>query len=296
MSPNPNKTSALGAIIILVTACSTSISAQTPAVVNGFTAKPDLIPETKETALKKKSVPLAEGTDPTSGPAAASEVSPRTQDSDLVWVNANTKVAAGDEGREAIRKAPPASRKAPPVSPQTASSDEWQFQVSPYFWLASLHGTGGVGNRTAQVDESFSDIFHSLDFALMGLFEARKGKLFVLTDLEYVAVSDDKATPGPLFSNVNAKFKTFIFDPEVGYRVYYDPDKGASVDILVGSGCRRTIRRTLQSPGRIRSKRRSTAITPVPLSYTSMCVIQRPVTFQRTSRSTVISSGCCVRQ
>jgi len=234
MSPNPNKTSALGVIIILVTACSISISAQTPAAVNGLTAKPDLIRETKETALKKKSVPLAEGTDPTTGPAAASEVSPRTQGSDLVRVNANTKVAAGDEGREAIRKAPPASRKAPPVSPQTSSSDEWQFQVSPYFWLASLHGTGGVGNRTTQVDESFSDIFHSLDFALMGLFEARKGKLFVLTDLEYVAISDDKATPGPLFSAVNAKFKTFIFDPEVGYRIYDDPDKGASVDVLGG--------------------------------------------------------------
>jgi len=73
-----------------------------------------------------------------------------------------------------------------------------------------------------------------LDFALMGVFEARKGKLVVLTDLEYVAVSDDKATPGPLFSNVNAKFKTFIFDPEVGYRVYDDPAKGAYVDVLGG--------------------------------------------------------------
>ena len=47
----------------------------------------------------------------------------------------------------------------------------------------------------------------------MKTFEARKGKFVSLTDLEYVAVSDDKATPGPLFSNVDAKFKTFIFDP-----------------------------------------------------------------------------------
>lgn len=118
--------------------------------------------------------------------------------------------------------------------PQTDSSDEWQFQVSPFFHLAGLHGTGGVGNRTTQVDESFSDVFHVLNFAIMGTFEARKGKLFSLTDLEYVSVSDEKATPGPLFSDLEANFKTFIFDTEVGYRVFDDPDNGASVDVLGG--------------------------------------------------------------
>ena len=127
-----------------------------------------------------------------------------------------------------------AARSAETVVPQGTSTNKWQFQFSPYFWLASLHGTGGIGNRTTQVDESFSDIFHSLDFALMGVLEARKGKFVTLTDVEYVAVSDNKATPGPLFSNVNAKFKTFIFDPEAGYRVLDHPDKGAFVDVLGG--------------------------------------------------------------
>jgi opacity protein-like surface antigen len=68
----------------------------------------------------------------------------------------------------------------------------------------------------------------------MGVFEARKGKLVFLTDLEYVSIEDEGATPGPLFSNVTAKFKTFIFDPEVGYRIYDDPAKGAYVDVLGG--------------------------------------------------------------
>lgn len=60
-------------------------------------------------------------------------------------------------------------------------------------------------------------------FAFMGLFEARKGKLVVLTDLEYVSIEDDEATPGPLFSGAEAKIKTFILDPEVGYRVFPRP-------------------------------------------------------------------------
>lgn len=119
--------------------------------------------------------------------------------------------------------------------PQTVDQDKWQFQFSPYFWLAGLHGTGGVGNRTVAVDESFSDVFDALNFALMGTFEARKGKFISLTDLEYVSVSDEKATPGPLFSTVDAGFKVFIFDQEVGYRVLENPEKGASLDVLGGA-------------------------------------------------------------
>jgi len=118
--------------------------------------------------------------------------------------------------------------------PQAADDDEWQFQVSPYFWLAGLHGTGGVGNRSIDVDESFSDVFGVLNFAFMGTFEARKGRFVSLTDLQYVSVSDDRATPGPFFSDVDAGFKTFVFDTEVGYRIFDDPDKGASVDLLGG--------------------------------------------------------------
>jgi hypothetical protein len=119
--------------------------------------------------------------------------------------------------------------------PQTVDQDEWQFQFSPYFWLAGLHGTGGVGNRTVAVEESFSDVFDALNFAFMGTFEARKGRFISLTDLEYVSVSDEKATPGPLFSTVDAGFKTFIFDQEVGYRLLENPEKGASLDVLGGA-------------------------------------------------------------
>ena len=118
--------------------------------------------------------------------------------------------------------------------PQAVDADEWQFQFSPYFWLAGLHGTGGAGNRTTDVDESFSDVFDVLNFAFMATFEARKGRFISLTDLEYVSVSDEEATPGPLFSTVDAGFKTFIFDQEVGYRLFDNPDKGASLDVLGG--------------------------------------------------------------
>lgn len=198
MSSNRNKTSNLCASIILVAVCALNITAQTPDVVKGFKASPYSLREQKETASEKKSVAPGEDTDLTTGPAAVSEV--------------NT----------------------PSASPQTDPSDEWQFTFSPFVHLAGLHGTAGVGNRTAEVDQSFGDIFGILKFAFMGTFEARKGKLFSLTDMEYVHVSDDGATPGPLFSDLDADFKVFIFDTEGGYRLFEDPDKGAYIDVLGG--------------------------------------------------------------
>lgn len=145
----------------------------------------------------------------------------------------NSNVTRGASAPVTTTEARPETGTAP-RSPQAVDDDKWHFQVTPYFWLASLHGTAAVGNRTTDVQESFSDIFHSLKFAFMGVLEARKGKIVVLTDLEYVSIEDDRATPGPLFSNATAKFKTFIFDPEVGYRVWNNPDKGGFLDVLGG--------------------------------------------------------------
>lgn len=227
MSFKSNKASALPAIITLMAACAISISAQTPGAVNSLTAKPESIRETKETVRERKAVP-AKGIELTTGSEVA-KVRSRDEDSESLRTDDDATVTAGvaNKGRGPIVSTTT-------TSPQTTSPDKWEFQVSPYFWLASLHGTGGVGNRTAQVDMSFSDIFGALKFALMGTFEARKGKFVLLTDLEYVSIEDDKATPGPLFSNVNARFSTFIFNPEMGYRVFANPEKGQFVDVLGG--------------------------------------------------------------
>jgi hypothetical protein len=212
MSAYPNKASLLAVFIILATTYIGIASAQTPVAVNNSTAKSESVTETKETVVEKKAVPLRKGTDSSTGPEVA-EIEHRKENLDSA----------------------PAADLAITSNPQTSSSDEWQFQFSPYFWLAGLHGTGGVGNRTTQVDESFRDVFDALNFAFMGTFEARKGKFISLTDLEYVSVSDEKATPGPLFSTVDAGFKTFIFDQEVGYRLLENPEKGASLDVVGGA-------------------------------------------------------------
>jgi len=78
-----------------------------------------------------------------------------------------------------------------------------------------------------------SDSGVELNFGFMSTFEARKNKLVLLTDLQYSDLSTERGNPGPLFSSTRASFKTFVLDPEVGYRVL-DNGKGALVDVLGG--------------------------------------------------------------
>jgi hypothetical protein len=221
MSPFTKLQAAISVVFVAVTI---NVTAQTPTETSSINAATNAASTTKskEVETSKRSAAVLDNLvkDP------SSEVSRDPLVSNGV-VDAKASAAA------ALAK-PAVPETAAPRVPQTAAADEWQFQVSPYFWLAGLHGTTGTQNRTTQVDESFSDIFHSLKFAFMGTFEARKDRFISLTDLEYVSLEDDRATPGPFFGSANAKIKTFIFDPEVGYRVFHDPDKGSFVDILGG--------------------------------------------------------------
>jgi hypothetical protein len=224
MSSNPKKSSSFAAIILLASVCTISISAQTPVAVNNLTVKSESLRDTRETGVERKAVPHREGVDLTSGAAQALEDNPRADLSDPVQASAVTRLAARDE-RETGR--------ATAASPQPAATDTWQFQLTPYLWIASISGRAGIGNLVTDTSTSVTDSNVELNFGFMGTFEARKNKFIILTDLQYSDLATEKGNPGPLFSSTRASFKTFVLDPEVGYRIL-DNGKGAFVDLLGG--------------------------------------------------------------
>jgi len=119
--------------------------------------------------------------------------------------------------------------------PQAVDADKWQFQLTPYIWIAGVSGRAGIGSLITDVDAGITDENVDLNFGFMGTLEARKNRLVILTDLQYSNLGTDRATPrSVLFSTASADFKTFVFDPEVGYRVLDNPEKGAFVDVLGG--------------------------------------------------------------
>jgi hypothetical protein len=124
------------------------------------------------------------------------------------------------------------SPKSDTVSPPSA--DQWHFQFTPYLWIAGVGGRGGIGALSVNVNSSITDDNVHLNFGFMGTFEARRNKLSIVTDLQYSNLGTERPTPGILFSNAKADFKTFILDPEVGYRIASNPEKGRFVDVVGG--------------------------------------------------------------
>jgi len=224
MSLNSKLGAALSVAFILTTAGAITVAAQTQATPASYPTSTILRP------------------DSTNDPKKAEAAKPFVASAEKAALDQTAEVN-GEKDSNVIRRAsdqltktePRLGTETAPRSPQAADDGKWHFQFSPYFWLASLHGATGGPNRTVQLDESFSDIFGSLKFAFMGVFEAHKDKWAIQTDVEFVSIEEDKATAGPLFSSANAEIKTFVFTPELGYKIYSDPDKGSFVQVMGGT-------------------------------------------------------------
>ncbi len=141
--------------------------------------------------------------------------------------NSNTMVGT-TTSTDSVRLEPPVTS-----APQGTPTDEWQFQLTPYLWIASISGRAGIGNLVIDTDISLTDADVELNFGFMATFEARKNRFVFLTDLQYSNLSTERGNPGPLFSSSRASFKTFILDPEIGYRVL-DNGEGAFLDVVGG--------------------------------------------------------------
>jgi opacity protein-like surface antigen len=115
----------------------------------------------------------------------------------------------------------PALAGPPPQAPSAPAPKEsgWQFTAGPYLWTQGLEGTTGVRGLALDIDVPFSDIFDVLDFSFMGVFEARKGRWSILTDINYTELSPSATTRDVLFSSAEMKMKQFLGNVALNYQV-----------------------------------------------------------------------------
>lgn len=120
----------------------------------------------------------------------------------------------------------------------TASSDEWQFEITPYAFAAGLDGTVGVRKVKADVDADTSDILDAMDIAGMLALEARKGKWVFLFDSVFMKLEGEGARSwsgpagiGSLTGKLEATTKLQVYQPTLGYCVMDGPTR---VDVLGG--------------------------------------------------------------
>ncbi len=111
------------------------------------------------------------------------------------------------------------------VTPQAAaqsSSNEWQFAVAPYVWLAGIDGSMTIGGHEAgdgSVD--FDNIIDSLDFAFMGHFDMRNEHWVISSDLIFMDLggSRDYTEGDDTEGTVSTGFDATLFELVGGYRV-----------------------------------------------------------------------------
>jgi len=127
----------------------------------------------------------------------------------------------------------PAASRAADIAPVPDTSD-WKFTVAAYGWAAGLNGDVGVFGLPAQeVDLPFSDVIQNLDFAIMGLAEARKGRFMMGVDATYTNVSKSVKTPlGILADKIDVTNTSLMLTGVAGYALY-DTDM-ARLDLIAG--------------------------------------------------------------
>ncbi len=114
---------------------------------------------------------------------------------------------------------------------QTSGSD-WQVAFAPYLYMTGVTGTIGARGQVAEIDLDFADVFEHLNLGVMGALELKKGRFVSTTDLMWIKLGEERETPGQLYSSVKLGVNMFVFDPEVGYRLY-ESEKG-NFDVLGG--------------------------------------------------------------
>lgn len=123
--------------------------------------------------------------------------------------------------------------RAADIAPVPDTSD-WKFTVAAYGWGAGLSGDVGVfGLPPQEVDLPFSDVIQNLDFALMGLAEARNGRFMMGVDATYTNVSKSVKTPfGVLADRIEVTNTSLMLTGLAGYALY-DTDI-ARLDVIAG--------------------------------------------------------------
>lgn len=123
-----------------------------------------------------------------------------------------------------------------PLQPKDANeAPGWHFTASPYLWAAGVDGkVGQFGLPPARLDSDFSDILDELDFAFMGMAEARNGRFSIFGDIIYTKISMSDASPeGILTQSIDVTSQTFTGFFGGGYSILTDGRN--HLDVIAGA-------------------------------------------------------------
>src|SRR3990167_9869557 len=98
-----------------------------------------------------------------------------------------------------------------------ANQNTWRFYIAPYLWGINMNGSVQVANNRAHVNESFSDLWHHLDWGGMVWLGAYRENFGIFGDIVFASLSDT-STDG--IYTIKAKNDYGIYSGALSYRVY----------------------------------------------------------------------------
>lgn len=114
-----------------------------------------------------------------------------------------------------------------------AQEADWTFTLSPYIWTPGAATSVDTRFGTLDAEAGIDDVLSATEFALMGLFEARRGRWGLIADLVYSDLSESRDTPfGKLFSQATVETELVAASAYVAYR-FQENDRTAA-DVMAG--------------------------------------------------------------
>ena len=132
-----------------------------------------------------------------------------------------------------------------PASACAEDADAWQFGASIYGWFPDISGETAFGlSGGNEFKIGIDDILENLEFTLMGVFDARKGRWGVLTDVIYMDVGNAKSgtregtiggSPIPTTATADIKLdiESWVWTLTGYYRAITKP--GYTMDVIAGT-------------------------------------------------------------
>jgi opacity protein-like surface antigen len=145
----------------------------------------------------------------------------------------------------------------PNEQPIEPAPRQWEFRFTPYAWAMSVNGNSTVAGQTVDIDASFLDLVEDSEsiLALMGYFEARRGRLALYTDVVWSSLSfaGERSGTGPLGGvnvSVDAEldYEQTIIEAGISYEIarfsgdpvslkdnWGTPTSYTAIDVLAGA-------------------------------------------------------------
>lgn len=123
-------------------------------------------------------------------------------------------------------------------TPVLSFSDDWKYGITAYFYLpTSTTGTSTVAGISADLDLDAQDALNLADLAFSGRFEAWKGDWGLISDLNYLGLSQSGSGPGPgsIDIDVRQSWLSFLGAYRVASNTYGDSGNRYSVDLQFGA-------------------------------------------------------------